>query len=378
MSYLERKYGMAQLFKRICIIGIGLIGGSLGMAVIRRGLAGEVVGVDVGLENLDLARETGAIHRGTTDLAVGVHGADLVVMATPVGAYRNILKLITPYLTPGTIVSDVGSTKERVVRDAEELLPPQISFVGGHPMAGSEQAGVKGADAYLFENAVYLLTPTAQTNELALHKVSTLCAALGARVMTFAPEEHDRMVAAVSHLPHLIAATLVNTVGKVRQEHPSTLLLAAGGFRDTTRVAMGNPTMWRDIFLSNREHVLDLIGKFKETLSMLEEDIQGTAGDSIYRELETAREVRKQVPTKLKGYWPELYEIVITVPDQPGMIAQVAAILAEEGINISDIEILRVREGEGGTIRLGFTAPGSDEAAVRILRSKGIVAKQRY
>lgn len=368
---------MSKVFERICIIGIGLIGGSLGMAVIRRGLADEVVGVDVSIENLELARETGAIHRGTIDPAAGVQGANLVVLATPVGAYRNIFKLIAPHLAPGTIVTDVGSTKERVVREAEELLSPQTAFVGGHPMAGSEQAGVKGADPYLFENAVYLLTPTAQTNELALHKVSTLCAALGARVMNFAPVEHDRMVAAVSHLPHLIAATLVNTVGRVRQEYPHTLLLAAGGFRDTTRVAMGNPAMWRDIFLSNREHVLDMIGKFRETLSAIEEDIRGNAGESIYRGLEAAGELRKQVPAKLKGYWPELYEIVITVPDQPGMIAQVAAILAEEDINISDIEILRVREGEGGTIRLGFTAPGSDEAAVRILRSKGIMAKRR-
>ncbi|MFZ3172211.1 MAG: prephenate dehydrogenase [Carboxydocellales bacterium] len=369
---------MSQIFKRICIIGVGLIGGSLGMAVIQRGLAGEVVGVVRNQENLELALATAAIHRGTPDPIAGVEGADLVVLATPVGAYAPILKLIKPYLSPDAVITDVGSTKEKVVREAEEILGDQSAFIGGHPMAGSEQAGVKGADPYLFENAVYLLTPTVLTSQSALHKIANLCSALGAKVMTFTPEEHDQMVAAVSHLPHLIAATLVNTVSKLQQEFPQTLQLAAGGFKDTTRVAMGNPTMWRDILLSNQAHVLGLITKFQQTLTLLEEDIREAASADLVGKLESAQELRQKLPKKLKGYWPELYEIVVTVPDKPGMIAQIAAILAEEQINIADIEILRVREGEGGTIRLGFTLPGNDEAAIRILRSKGIIAKPRH
>ncbi len=368
---------MAGLFKRVCIIGIGLIGGSLGMAIIGRALAEKVIGVDLSQENLNLAQATGAINTGTSDLLAGVAGADLVVLATPVGTYPELLKKIAPHLAPGTIVTDVGSTKEIVVREAELVLPPTIAFVGGHPMAGSEQVGVLGSDAYLFENAVYLLTPTANTMDQALQKIAKLCTGIGSRVFTFTPEEHDVMVAAVSHLPHLIATTLTNTVGKVQEQYPNTLLLAAGGFRDTTRVAMGSPSMWRDIFLANRKHILALISQYQATLAMLEEQISQGDGDAIYQELESARNLRKQIPTKLKGYWPQLFEIVITVPDQPGMIAKVAAILAEENINIADIEILRVREGEGGTIRLGFTTPGSDEAAVKLLLSRGIIAKQR-
>lgn len=369
---------MVQLFRRICIIGVGLIGGSLGMTVIRRRLAGEVVGVDLHEDTLRLAEATGAITNGTSTLAAGVTGADLVVLAAPVGEYSRIFTALGPLLAPGTIVTDVGSTKAGVVKAAEELLPDTVSFVGGHPMAGSEQAGILGADAFLLENAVYLLTPSERTNPEALAKLKEFCTALGARVMTFEPTEHDLMVAAVSHLPHLLAAALVNTVARVKADHPDTLALAAGGFRDTTRVAMGSPVMWRDIFLANREPVLELISRFKQTLTEVEELVAKADGESICQRLKQAGELRRQVPAQLKGYWPELYEIVITVPDRPGMIAHVAAILAEQNLNIADIEILRVREGEGGTIRLGFTAPGSDEAAVALLNSRGISAKKRH
>lgn len=363
-------------FSRVAIVGVGLIGGSLGMALCARGLAGEVVGVGSRVEHLRLAVELGAVHRFTDSPAEGVAGADLVIIATPVSATIPVLREISPYLSPGAVVTDVGSTKADIVRRAEEVLPPGISFVGGHPMAGSEQAGVKGADPYLFENAFYVITPTANTPSGALEAVKKLAAGVGARVVEMEPDRHDLAVAAVSHLPHLLAATLVNTVVRM-PESDGVLPLAAGGFRDTTRIAAGSPVMWRDIFTANRDQVLTMLRRFRRELDLFESAIYQGDREVIQDNLEYAREVRSGLPAKTKGYLPCLFEVVVTVPDRPGVIAGFTAHLAGAGINISDIEILRVREGEGGTIRVGFATEEEQEGAVQVLREKGYPVRKR-
>lgn len=363
-------------FGRVAIVGVGLIGGSLGMALCARGLAGEVVGAGSRPENLRLAVEMGAVHRFAESPAEGVAGADLVVIATPVSATIPVLKEILPSLKPGAVVTDVGSTKAAIVHRAEKLLPPGISFVGGHPMAGSEQAGVRGADPYLFENAFYLVTPTAATPPPAVETVKKLAGGVGAKVVEMEPERHDLAVAAVSHLPHLLAVTLVNTVAGM-PERDQVLPLAAGGFRDTTRIAAGSPVMWRDIFTANRDQVLEMVRRFRTELDFLQRIIEQEDGEAIQDNLERAREVRSGLPAGTKGYLPCLFEIVLTVPDRPGVIAGFTAHLAEAGINISDIEILRVREGEGGTIRVAFAAEKEQEKALQVLREKGYMVRKR-
>lgn len=364
------------MFGRVAIIGVGLIGGSLGMALKRVGLAEEVVGVGRSEEKLRLALEVGAVDRVTTALRA-VADAALVVVATPVGTVIPVVEAIAPYLRAGTVVTDVGSTKAGIVRAAEPIARARgFSFVGGHPMAGSERTGVKSADPYLFENAYYILTPTPATERDAVAKVRALASGIGARVVELSPEAHDFYVAAVSHLPHCAAAALVNTIG-VLPEREALLPLAAGGFRDTTRVAGGDPALWRDILLSNSDAVLTMIGRYRESLSELAALIAAGDGASVEGWLRRAQQVRRTVPAKSKGYLPELYEIVVTVPDRPGVIARLAGILGDAGINISDIEILRVREGEGGTIRLGFAAAADQEEAVRLLRASGIETRKR-
>lgn len=363
-------------FKRVAIIGVGLIGGSLGMALCARGLAAEVVGAGSRPESLSLAREMGAIHRAAASPAAGVAGADLVVIATPVSATLQVLEEISPYLEPGSVVTDVGSTKASIVRGAEEVLPAGIGFVGGHPMAGSEQTGVRGADPYLFENAFYVVTPTAGTSPVALATVKKMVAGVGARLVQMEPARHDLAVAAVSHLPHLLAASLVNTVMRM-PESDEVLPLAAGGFRDTTRIAAGSPVMWRDIFSDNREQVLKMIGRFRAELERFESMIGQEEREAIYDNLEFAKQARSGLPARTKGYLPCLFEIVVTVPDRPGVIAGFTAHLARAGLNISDIEILRVREGEGGTIRLGFATGEEQEQAVEVLKDKGYTVRRR-
>lgn len=363
-------------FRRVAIIGVGLIGGSLGMSLCSRGLAGEIVGAGSRAENLRLAVELGAINRYAESPEEGVAGADLVIIATPVGATIPVLQLILPYLAPGAVVTDVGSTKADIVAMAECILPPDICFVGGHPMAGSEQNGVRGADPYLFENAFYLITPTGKTNHKALEKVRKLAAGVGAKVVEMAPERHDLAVAAVSHLPHVLAASLVNTVARM-PESESILPIAAGGFRDTTRIAASSPLMWRDILISNRGQVLKMIRNFKSELDIFITAIEEGNTDSVQSNLEDARTARAGLPAKTKGYLPSLYEVILTVPDKPGIIAGFSACLAESKVNITDIEILRVREGEGGTIRLGFATEQEQENAILTLRAKGYPVRKR-
>ncbi|MFZ5640351.1 MAG: prephenate dehydrogenase/arogenate dehydrogenase family protein [Bacillota bacterium] len=368
---------MDRLFKKITIVGVGLIGGSLGMAFIGRQLAGEVVGVDLDQEYLDLAVSSGAVHRGAASPAEGVKDADLVIISTPVGITADIFREIAPHLKPGALVTDVGSTKAKILQAARELLPGGTEFIGGHPMAGSEQAGVAGADRYLFENAVYILTPTKENNPQNVIRLTRLFEAVGARVVEIDAEEHDLAVAGVSHLPHLLAAALVNTAGKLQNEHEKILMLAAGGFRDVTRIASGHPVMWRDICLTNKDKILQVMAVFREVLDELEHDVACCAGDRLEEHFVKARQLRAVMPAKMKGYLPVLHELVVTVPDKPGVLAGITSALADVGINISDIEILRVREGDGGTIRLGFGTQNDQEKAYIVLQSRGISVKKR-
>lgn len=360
--------------ERVVIVGVGLIGGSLGLALCGRRLAREVVGVDPNEENLRLALQAGAIHRAAGLEAA--RGAEVVVVATPVGTIPGVLEELRPHLAPGTVVTDTGSVKGPVVQAASRALPPEVGFVGGHPMAGSEHAGMAGADRYLFENAYYIITPTPETPDWAVARVAGMAEGVGARVVTMDPRHHDWLMAAVSHLPHLVAAALMSTVGR-RPERDEMLALAAGGFRDTTRVAGSNPPLWEEIFRYNAPRLLEMLGLFRAELDLLEGYIRKGDGPAVRRYLEDAAAVRAALPVRTKGYLPCQYEVVITVPDRPGIIGEVGTHLGRAGINISDIEILRVREGEGGTIRLAFADTASQERAVEVLLARGIQARKR-
>lgn len=364
------------MFGQVTIVGVGLIGGSLGLALRRRSLAQKVVGVDKNPENLRLAFEAGAIDGIAPDLEEGVAGAEVVVLATPVMETLDLLWALEKCLSPGTVVTDVGSTKAAICRCAAEAIPPHSWFIGGHPMTGSEQAGMPGADPYLFENAYYILTPLPATPLGALEKVRALAEGVGARVVEMEPEQHDAAVAFISHLPHLVAVALANVLAEVPQGE-SYLSLAAGGFRDTTRVASGNPLIWRDIFLSNSRAVLEALAFFRLQLKRLEEAVRDGKGGEILHLLEKAKQLRDTLPARTRGYLPSMHEIVVAVPDRPGMLARVTGRLGRAGINIADIEILRVREGEGGSIRLAFATPAEQEKAVNILRGAGYQVVKR-
>jgi prephenate dehydrogenase len=260
------------MFHRVAIIGLGLIGGSIGLALRKARAAQEVVGYDLGRGVCDHARKVGAIDQSYGALADAVRGAELVVLATPVGAIRALLQSISPSLSPGTVVTDVASTKVQVINWAEEFLPTTVSFVGGHPMAGKEMSGVGAADAGLFQKRIYCLTPTPRTRPAAISKVSALVEILGARVRFLEASEHDGQVAAVSHLPFLASIALMNTVVD-DAAWGDAALLAANGFRDVSRLAAGSPEMYRDICLTNTAAIAGKLDAYIAHLQLLREHI---------------------------------------------------------------------------------------------------------
>ncbi len=281
--------------KKIAIIGVGLIGGSLGLALKKQNLIKEVVGIGRRPESLDKAIQVGAVDRATLELKEGVKDVDLVVVATPVGLITEMVKRIIVALPQGAIITDVGSTKERIVKEVDRMLPGGISFVGGHPLAGSERRGIEEARADLFENSVCVLTPGEKASPETSELVKSLWESVGTRVLVMKPEEHDFLIAATSHLPHLLAATLVNLASDLRGEDERLLSLIAGGFKDTTRIAASPPELWRDICLSNRNNLMEMIDRFQGLLKKTKEYISREDGNLLREDFAKAKAFRDRI-----------------------------------------------------------------------------------
>ncbi len=356
--------------QRLTIIGLGLIGGSLGMAWRKAGAAREIVGVDILPEVCKLAESMGAVHRATRDLQAAVSDARVVVLAVPVESMERVAREIAADIPRDCLVTDVGSTKVGLTNRLSNIFNTKGVYIGGHPMAGSEQAGITGADPYLFENAVYILTPPDE-NTPGLELLTRLVKQLGARSLVMSPGQHDAIVAAVSHLPHVVAAGLVNTVSQVEENYPRTLMLAAGGFRDTTRIASGDPGLWQGICRSNKTYLLEVLTDFQKNIREFTRLLAADDAGGIAEFFTRARETRESISAKRRGFLPGIFDLVVTVPDRPGVIGSLARLLGENGVNIADIEILRVREGDGGTIRLGVQSAEALEKAVSLLEAAG-------
>lgn len=268
------------MFERVAIVGVGLIGGSLGMAIRQARLAQEVVGVGRNAETLQKAVGLGAIDRGVTVWEEGVREADLVVLATPISQILSDLKRLAPLLREKAIVTDVGSTKEEIAREGARHFP-QGNFVPGHPMAGSERSGVEAARPDLFQEATWVLTPTESTNTEAVQSVRTLAQKLEARVVVLSPHEHDQAVAVTSHLPHVLAYALASVAGRQAEHSPRLYDLAAGSFASGTRVAASAPELWRDIALTNRAALAAAMRDFREEVDTVLTALDSGDADAV-------------------------------------------------------------------------------------------------
>jgi len=284
------------LFRRVALIGLGLIGSSIARGIRATGMAGEIVATDRSPEVRARAREIGLADRIADSNAEAVEDADLVIACVPVGVCGEVAKSIAAHLAPGAIVSDVGSVKAAVVAAMQPHLPATVHFVPAHPVAGTEDSGPDAGFAELFVNRWCVLTPPAGTDAAAVERLRQFWSALGANVEIMEAEHHDRVLAITSHLPHLIAYTIVGTADELGSVTESEVLkFSAGGFRDFTRIAASDPTMWRDVFLTNKDAVLDMLGEFQEDLSKLTRAIRRGDGEALFEHFTRTRAIRRGI-----------------------------------------------------------------------------------
>ncbi|HZB71612.1 MAG TPA: prephenate dehydrogenase/arogenate dehydrogenase family protein, partial [Acidimicrobiales bacterium] len=322
--------------RRAAVVGTGLIGGSLGLALRERGW--HVTGRD-----RDDERAARAVELGALDAVGDDPDAELTFVATPVGAVAGEAAAA---LKAGGVVTDVGSVKASIV---EAVGDPR--FVGGHPMAGSEQEGVEGADPQLFSGAVWVLTPTPGTDPAAHVLVRSVVSSLGAEVVELTPDRHDALVAVVSHVPHLAAAALMGLAAERAEEHEALLRLAAGGFRDMTRIAAGHPGIWPDICVENRSAISDVLGRLEQALASVRALVEGEDRAGLLAELEAARAARANLPGRAADP-TRLAEVRVPVPDRPGVLAEVTTLASELQVDIADLEIAHSSEGDAGVLIL--------------------------
>jgi cyclohexadieny/prephenate dehydrogenase len=284
------------LFNRVALIGIGLIGSSLARVLRRESPDTHLIACSRREETLATVRRLGIADETTDDPATAAAGADLVVLATPLSAYAEIGRAIAPALKPGAILSDVGSVKGAVVRELGPLVPAGVHFVPGHPVAGTEHSGPEAGFAELFRDRWCILTPPPDTDASAVAQIGEMWRRAGMRVTTMAADHHDKVLAVTSHLPHLIAYTIVGTATDLGDDLKSEVIaFSAGGFRDFTRIAASDPTMWRDIFLDNRDAVLELLQRFSEDLTALQRAIRRGDGETLHKWFTRTRAIRRSI-----------------------------------------------------------------------------------
>jgi len=324
--------------RRANVVGLGLIGGSVARALRARGWT--VHGADT-----DPARVSRAVRTGVVD-GVGLDAsAEVTFVAVPVAAIAGAVQAALEE-TAG-LVTDVGSVKAPIVAEVDDAR-----FVGGHPMAGSELEGLDGADADMFTGAVWVLTPTAVTADSTFAAVAGVVAGLGAEVVALPPERHDALVAVVSHVPHLTAATLMTLADERAEEHAALLRLAAGGFRDMTRIASGHPAIWPDICAQNRDAIVQALDGLIGGLRSVRDVVAADDRDALLGLLQRARSARANLPGRVAARPADLAEVRLPVPDRPGAAAEVFTLAAELGVNVYDFEVFHSAEGDKGVLIL--------------------------
>lgn len=359
--------------KRVLLIGLGLIGGSLALAIKKEHSRCEIVGFDVDEEASKLATSLQIIDRSTASYKKEAAEADLIIIATPVqGAIGIISELLTVPLKKGAIITDVGSTKQSIVNVGKELLSKEVYFIGGHPMAGSHKTGIAASKDRLFENAYYILTPTSDIPNSKVIQLLNWLRGTSAKFIELEPQEHDKFTGIVSHLPHIVASGLVHQAGQMGKEHPIISQLAAGGFRDITRIASSSPTMWRDILLHNKDILLSMLDDWTDMIADVKDMITREDGEAIYSFFAEGKKLRDQLPVGEKGALMSFNDLYVDVPDHPGSISDVTGILAREKISITNIRIIEAREDIMGVLRLSFRS-NEDK-----LQAKELLADHMY
>ncbi len=362
------------IFGSVVIAGVGLIGGSIALGLRERFLAKEIIGFDAEPEVLSEALGMGVIDRAELEIGTWLTQADLVVLAVPVRALPALAFELARHAGADTVFTDVGGVKSPLLEALNGLpLDWRKRFVGGHPMAGSEKGGVRNASAALLQNAIWVLTPSSDAELAALSRVQELVAGLGARGVTLEPSAHDRLVAMVSHLPYLSALALTRSIAR-HEDRDGLALLAAGGFRDLTRVASGDPRMSRDMVVENKIALREAISRYRAELEALEAML--FEPEMLLEAALEGKRTRDSLPVVKRSLLPALHDVIIAIADKPGEFARVAVLMGEAGLNIKDVEVLTNRE-QGGSLRLGFATLEEAQMARQKLEDFGYLARSR-
>ncbi len=351
----EHHKGNERVDKRVLLIGVGLIGGSLTLAIKKAHKEAQIIGYDLNEEQCKLAKSMNVIDEYSTDLKGEAKQADLIILGTPVEETLRLLEEFQDYdFKTGAIITDVGSTKVNIMKKAQSMLQEGVVFIGGHPMAGSHKSGVGSAKAHLFENAFYVLTLLPGTPEDKVDELKNWLSGTKGNVQVMDAEEHDHVTGVVSHFPHVIAASLVRQVKDQAGKNERISSLAAGGFRDITRIASSSPSMWRDIVQHNRYNILALLDGWMEEMKEVRSLVERNERSELYEYFAEAKAFRDDMPAGRKGAIRSFYDLYVDVVDQAGVISTVTTILADEAISITNIRIIEAREDVYGVLRLSF------------------------
>lgn len=284
------------MFKQITIVGFGLIGSSIARGIIRGGLANRIVCADMSREVCEKVHELNLATEVFTDVSKSVKGSDLVILCVPVGAMAAVADKIAPHLEPGCTITDVGSVKSAVIKVLQPRMPSSVHIVGGHPIAGTEHSGPEAGFAELFQNRWCILTPLPHTELRVIEKLTAFWEALGSNIQIMDANHHDLVLGITSHLPHLIAYTIVGTATDLEEDLKGEVIkFSASGFRDFTRIAASDPVMWRDVFLNNKDAVLDILQRFTEDLTAMQKAIRKGDGDYLYKQFKETRDIRRAI-----------------------------------------------------------------------------------
>lgn len=350
---------------KITIIGLGLIGGSLAKALRRRAGVDTVYAIDMNESYISRAMRDGVVKNGATDWQGYMEFSDVIYVCTPVGVTRKWIDFLSCNVKEECIVTDVGSTKQEIMAYAKDK---PLRFVGGHPMTGSEKSGYPNAREGLFENAYYLLTPG--EDEDAVRVLRELAHKIGALPLEVEPEVHDFAVAAVSHVPHVLSGALMNLAAEM-DEKDGILRLAAGGFRDMTRIAAADPTMWADISFSNRDKILKVLEAYHAALHEYEQLVRTDKKEEVWKFFQASKTNRNRLPQKAVAVGGHGTECVVDVPDKVGVLSEIVQKISALGINIKNLYISNSREDYGGTLIVGLEGSNDAEKVRQMLRGEG-------
>ncbi len=353
---------------------MGLIGGSLALALKAHGWEGEIYAFDLDRDSLMEALEAGAIDRAANDVEELASSADFIVIAVPVRSIIPVLKAIAPRLYNGSLVIDVGSAKGNIVRVAGEVMPPGVTFVGGHPMAGSERRGFGNADPELFRDAAFIFTPLPDCPSEIFTFLTQAFTGLGARVMFMDADVHDHAVSMVSHLPHILAFALVNMAIDGSREVKGMAQMVSGGFRDMTRIASSDVSLWVDIMMENSAEIGLTLRRFIGMLEAVRDDLEKGDESSLEDMMRRAKNGKISMFAALAGGIESLYALTVPVENKPGVVYRVTQALGERGINLEDLEISHSLEGGRGLLKLYVRGESIAERSKEILRSCGFSA----